>query len=202
MNYSNNDKLRVEIPIIVEGKYDKLKLSAVLDANIITTDGFGVFANTEKAALVRRLAEPCGVIVMTDSDGAGLVIRNFFRSILPKEKIIHLYTPEVKGKERRKKNPSKAGLLGVEGMECELLRKLFSPYSTDNDSSAINNCGNITKTDFYLAGLSGTAESSKKRDKLAKQLELPSNMSANALLAAVNLLCDREGFERFVQNVQ
>ena len=126
------DRLKISIPIAVEGKYDKIKLSSIIDGQIITTDGFGVFASDEKKMLIRRLAEPRGIIVLTDSDGAGLVIRNYFRSILPKDKLINLYTPQIAGKEKRKKCPSKAGFLGVEGIEACKIRSLILPLLADH----------------------------------------------------------------------
>ncbi|MBO5217934.1 MAG: DUF4093 domain-containing protein, partial [Clostridia bacterium] len=127
------EKLKIDIPIAVEGKYDKIKIASIADAQIVVTDGFGVFASDEKAALIRRLAEPRGIIVLTDSDGAGLVIRNYFNSILKKEKIFHLYIPQVAGKERRKKMPSKAGTLGVEGIDADYLRGLLEPFAAGAD---------------------------------------------------------------------
>lgn len=192
-------KLKIDIPIAVEGKYDKNKLSSIVDANIITTDGFGVFASAEKALLIRRLAEPRGIIVLTDSDGAGLVIRNYFNSILPKDKLIHLYTPQVEGKEKRKKLPSKAGILGVEGIEAEILRELLKPFS--NSNAVVSNGRQVTKADFYEDGLSGTESSAERRRILCKKLSLPENMSANALLAAINLLYNYEKYKEFIKNV-
>ena len=202
MDGQNSTKLRVEIPIAVEGKYDKIKLCSIIDANIVTTDGFGIFSSAEKTALIRRIAEPRGIIVLTDSDGAGLVIRNYFRSILPKDKLIHLYTPEIVGKERRKKAPSKAGFLGVEGMEAEMLRKLFEPFAVNSDNSynIFTNKQQVTKADFFADGLSGGEGSVEKRNRLAAALGLPSGLSANALLAAVNMLCGRDEYSRIVNN--
>lgn len=202
MDWQNNAKLRVDIPVAVEGKYDKIKLCSIIDANIVTTDGFGIFSSAEKTALIRRIAEPRGIIVLTDSDGAGLVIRNYFKSILPKNKLIHLYTPEIAGKERRKKAPSKAGFLGVEGMEAEMLRKLFEPFAVNSDNSYNNftNKQQVTKADFFEDGLSGGEGSVEKRNRLAAALGLPSGLSANALLAAVNMLCDRDEYSRIVNN--
>ena len=127
------EKLSVSLPIIVEGKYDKITLSSILDAHILQTDGFGVFNNKEKAALFRRLAEKNGIIVLTDSDGGGRQIRAFLSEILPKEKVFHLYIPKQKGKERRKEKASRAGLLGVEGMEAELLLSLFRPFASGEE---------------------------------------------------------------------
>lgn len=192
------EKLKIPIPIAVEGKYDKIKLSSIIDGQIITTDGFGVFASEEKKQLIRRLAEPCGIIVLTDSDGAGLVIRNYFRSILPKDKLIHLYTPQIAGKERRKKAPSKAGFLGVEGLEADVLRKLFEPFAADTAPSFDKE---VTKSDFFADRLSGGEGSAERRKRLCKLLELPDNMSANALLAAINMLCGFEKYKELIRNV-
>ena len=202
MDWQNNAKLRVDIPVAVEGKYDKIKLCSIIDANIVTTDGFGIFSSAEKTALIRRIAEPRGIIVLTDSDGAGLVIRNYFKSILPKDKLIHLYTPEIAGKERRKRAPSKAGFLGVEGMEAEILRKLFEPFAVNSDNSYNNftNKQQVTKADFFEDGLSGGESSVERRNRLAAALGLPSGLSANALLAAVNMLCGRDEYSRIVNN--
>ena len=194
-----NDKLKIDIPIAVEGKYDKIKLSSIIDGQIITTNGFGVFASEEKKMLIRRLAAPRGIIVLTDSDCAGLVIRNYFRSILPKDKLINLYTPQIEGKEKRKKAPSKAGLLGVEGIEADTLRRLFAPYAGDLTERRPR--GEVTKSDFFADGLSGGDGSAERRKRLCRLLELPDNMSANALLAAVNLLCSVEKYKELLKNV-
>ena len=139
------DRIKIDRPVIVEGKYDKLRLAGILEANILTTDGFGIFNSEEKTALIRSLAEKHGLIILTDSDGAGLVIRNYFNSILPRDKLIHLYIPEIAGKERRKAHPSKAGTLGVEGMETDCLRRLFEPFASEKAMQG----GQITKSDFY-----------------------------------------------------
>lgn len=191
------DKIKLNIPIAVEGKYDKIKLSSIADAQIITTEGFGVFASKEKAALIRRIAEPRGIIVLTDSDGAGLVIRNYFNSILPKEKLFHIYIPKIEGKEKRKKSPSKEGTLGVEGIDADLLRKLLLPFAADEPTTRGRE---VTKTDFFADGLSGTDGSAERRRRLCERLALPDNMSANALLAAVNLLCDYDKYKEMVEN--
>ena len=191
--------IHIKEAVIVEGKYDKIKLSSIADANIITTDGFGVFASAEKSLLIRRLAEPYGIIVLTDSDGAGLVIRNYFNSILPKEKLIHLYIPQVAGKEKRKKSPSKAGMLGVEGIESDTLREILKPFSSGGID--VSKGREVTKADFYEDGLSGTESSSERRRMLCRQLSLPENMSANALLSAINLLYDYDKYKEFLQNV-
>ena len=186
--------LEISRPIIVEGKYDKIKLSRIVRANIITTDGFGIFSKDQKAALIRRLAAENGVIVLTDSDGAGLVIRNYLRNILPSNQIIHLYTPKIKGKEKRKDKPSKEGFLGVEGMELDWLEQALAPFADGGAKPRMK----LTKADFYALGLSGMPNSELRRKQLANRLHLPDNLSANALLEAICLLVSEEEFERAV----
>ena len=187
--------ITLDRPVIVEGKYDKQKLSAVLDTTIITTNGFRIFNDREKRALIRRLAEKNGIFVLTDADGAGLVIRNLLRGCVPKEKITHLYIPAVAGKERRKSAPSKEGLLGVEGIDTETLTRIFAPFATDAQTRGNVRKNAVTKADFYEAGLSGGEGSAQRRACLAEKLHLPPHMSANALLEAVNLLYTAEEFE-------
>ncbi len=184
--------LTLDRPLIVEGKYDKLKLSSIVDSTVITTNGFRIFNDREKRALITRLAEKNGILVLTDPDGAGLVIRNLLRGCVPKEKITNLYIPAVQGKERRKNTPSKAGYLGVEGMDADLLTSILSPYAMGGDAPKPK-CA-ISKTDFYMLGLSGGSGSAEKRTLLAKALSLPPHMSANALLEAINLLYTIEEF--------
>lgn len=189
--------LEISRPIIVEGKYDKIKLSRIVRANIITTDGFGIFSKDQKAALIRRLAEDNGVIVLTDSDGAGLVIRNYLKNILPSSKIIHLYTPQIKGKEKRKAQPSKAGFLGVEGMDLAWLEQALAPFADGGAKPRMK----LTKTDFYLLGLSGMPNSEFRRQKLAHILKLPDNLSSNALLEAICLLVTEEEFKQALETL-
>ena len=186
--------LTISRPIIVEGKYDKIKLSRVVNAHIVTTDGFGIFSQAQKTALIRRLAEENGVIVLTDSDGAGLVIRNYLRNILSPDKIIHLYTPRIKGKEKRKNTPSKEGFLGVEGMETEWLEKALAPFADGGAKPRMQ----LTKADLYALGLSGGPNSEIRRRELSRLLQLPDNLSANALLEAICLLVTPEEFERAI----
>ena len=192
---SSGGRFAVARPVIVEGRYDKIKLDSIIDANIITTDGFGIFREREKTALIRRAAERSGVIVLTDSDGAGLVIRNYINSILPRDRIVHLYIPEKYGRERRKKTGSKSGLIGVEGMDAELLRVLFRPYATGRSEPGAATRGGITKLDFYEDGLSGGRGSAEKRRALARMCGLPTNISSNALLTALNMLYTREEYK-------
>lgn len=194
------DKLKILYPVIVEGKYDKIKLDSIIDANIIRTDGFGIFKKDELKDILRRLADKFGkVIVLTDSDGAGRVIRSHLRGILPKGSIIDLYTPDIKGKEKRKTSPSAAGLLGVEGMEADLLRELFRPFS---DSLEVSARGDITKLDFYEDGLSGGAGASGKRERFCRCVGLPKEMSANALLSAINMLYTRQEYYSVLERIE
>lgn len=190
--------LEISLPIIVEGKYDRERVLSVARATVVTTDGFGIFRKDEKAALIRRLAEAGGVIVLTDSDGAGLVIRNYIHGILPPDKVFDIYTPEVKGKEKRKAEPSKAGLLGVEGMDRGWLENALLPFS----GTVVRRAPTVTKTDFYLLGLSGGEESAEKRKRLATLLSLPTNLSANALINAINIAVSEEEYLSAVEKIK
>ena len=183
----NDEKLVIPYPVIVEGKYDRQKLASVIDAQIITTDGFGVFKNREKAALIRALAKKTPVIVLTDPDGAGKVIRSHIAGLIPPERMIRLYIPRIEGKEKRKTLPSAEGVLGVEGMDVLLLRELFLPFR-NGDAAARAAVNPLSKTDFMLDGLSGGSNSSARRDEIAKKVGLPAGMSANALLAALRIM--------------
>ena len=186
------EKLKIEFPIIVEGKYDKIKLSSIVEGCIIATDGFGVFKNSERLALIRSLSKRSKIIVLTDSDGAGKVIRSHITSAIPKDRLIQLYTPQIEGKERRKDHASKEGYLGVEGIEAEMLYKLLEPFSSGRGENEC--CEEITKADLYRAGLTGAPESTAKRDALAVELGLPRAMTPNSLLAALNVLLTKEKF--------
>ena len=182
------ERLKIPYPVIVEGKYDRLRLLSVIDAHIITTEGFGIFKKSEKAALLRTLASKGGIILLTDSDGAGKLIRSHVMSCVPADKVINLYTPEIYGKEKRKAEPSAEGKLGVEGMERELLYNLFLPY-VDEKALEIKRENPLSKTDFYKDGLSGGKNSGELRDRIARKFSLPSGMTANALLAALKMVC-------------
>lgn len=186
------EKLKIRLPVIVEGKYDRLRLLNVMEAHVITTDGFGLFRSHEKAALIRALAAASPLIVLTDSDGAGRLIRSRISQMIPADRLIQLHIPRIEGKEKRKSVPSAEGTLGVEGMEEQLLRKLFLPYSGEDIPSAASNP--LSKTDFYIDGLSGGADSAAKRDALAAKFGLPPSMTANALLAALRLVCSYEDY--------
>ena len=195
-----NDRIKISLPIAVEGKYDKSTILSVFDTTVITLGGFGVFNSKEKQALLRRIASR-GIIILTDSDGAGKVIRSFLNGIIPKDKIYNLYIPKIKGKEKRKTSPSKEGLLGVEGIGREELIRVLSPFIVDDRDAAYKSKKStelITKVDFYVDKLTGAEKSSERRDMLAKHFELPEGMSANALLEALNIITDRDGYKEAV----
>lgn len=180
--------------IVVEGRYDKNTLSQIVDATIIETSGFGLFNDKEKQNLLRRLAEKCGLIVFTDSDGAGFVIRNFIKGCVPKEYVKHAYIPDIPGKERRKSKSSKEGKLGVEGMTPEIIIKALKNAGATIDGESTNAAAKISKADMYAKGLSGKADSAAKRQELIKKLDLPEKMSADALLQVLNVLMTRDEF--------
>ena len=191
---AHKEKLAIPYPVVVEGKYDKIRLSNIIDAQILVTDGFGIFRKEEKRLLLRRLAAERPLIVLTDSDGGGKIIRAHLSGMLPRDRIIPLYIPQIKGKERRKDKPSAAGTLGVEGMEDDLLYELFLPYAQDGDPLA-RACENpLSKVDFFEDGLTGGANSAAKRDELAARVGLPAGMSANALLEALRLILSYEEY--------
>ena len=184
---------RIREVIVVEGRYDKNALKQVVEATVVETGGFGVFNDKERLALLRRLAAERGLIVLTDSDGAGKLIRSHLTSALPKDRLIQLYIPKIAGKEKRKAAPSAEGTLGVEGMEQQLLYDLLKPF--ENDEAVARAAENpLSKADFYRDGLSGADNSTVRRDELAKMLDLPSGMSANALLSAINMIITKEVF--------
>jgi len=189
--------LRIQEAIVVEGRYDKNTLSQVVDTLILETGGFQIFKDPEKMALLRRAAQRRGLIVLTDSDGAGFVIRNRLKGAIPAEQLKHAYIPDVYGKERRKRKPGKEGKLGVEGMSPDVLeRVLRRAGATFLEGEAARASGPpLTKGDLFAAGLSGGAGSGEKRLALLRRLELPEHMSANALLAVLNGCYTREEAE-------
>ncbi len=187
------EKLKIRQAVLVEGKYDKIKLQQLIDAPIFTTGGFSVFSSGEKAVLLRRIAEKDGLIILTDSDPAGFVIRNKLKGMLPKDKVLHLYAPALTGKEKRKKVPSKAGILGIEGLSAETLRRLFEKSGVAfedgfgeyrKERSAVA----YTKADLYAVGLCGKTDSAARRDDFCAKNDLPRGMTAGALLEAINIL--------------
>ena len=179
--------------IVVEGRYDKNTLSQIVDATIVTTDGFGIFRDPERQGMLRALAERRGIIVLTDSDGAGQVIRGFLNGIVDPNYVKNAFIPDVPGKERRKRAPSKEGKLGVEGMTPEIiLNALRAAGATIDGTEAPKYGGSITKADLYALGLSGGKNSAEKRKTLQKAYALPERMSANALLQVLNVLSTKE----------
>ncbi len=185
--------LKVEEVIVVEGRYDKNALSQVVDAVILETGGFGIFNDRQKQKLLRTLAEKRGLIVLTDSDGAGFVIRNFIKGCVDPAYVRHAYIPDIRGKERRKSAPSKEGKLGVEGMRPQvLLEALRRAGASVNEGSEQTPA--ITKADLYARGLSGGEGSAQKRRALQSRLDLPEHLSADALLDVLNALMSREEF--------
>lgn len=192
-------KKRITLPIVVEGKYDKITLTSLFDCTVLTTDGFGIFNSKEKQLLIRRIAKD-GIILLTDSDGGGVQIRSFLRSILGGEKVHNLFVPKIEGKERRKSKPSAAGTLGVEGMSREVLERVLLPF-TDGEKLDTGTGETVTKLDFFEDGLSGGKDSLRKRAELCALMNLPSDMTANALLEAVNLLYTREEYLRLIEKL-
>ena len=186
--------VRIREAILVEGRYDENTLSQIVDAAIFETSGFGIFKNREQMALLRRVAEKQGLIVFTDPDGAGFVIRNHIKSAIPGKYLKHAYIPDIPGKERRKAAPGKEGKLGVEGMTPEIILKALRDCGATMDGEEKVHREPVTKQDFVDMGLSGGPGSSEKRKALLKKLDLPEHMSSNAMLQAVNLLYTREEF--------
>ena len=180
--------------IVVEGRYDKNTLSQVVDAVIIETSGFGVFNNKEKQQLLRTLAEKRGMIVFTDSDGAGFVIRNFIKGCVDPKYLKHAYIPDIYGKERRKAKASKEGKLGVEGMKPEVLLEALIAAGATVDGVSEDKKATITKADMFSMGYTGKPDSSKRRVELLKTLGLPEKMTGSALLDVLNVIMTREEF--------
>lgn len=186
--------LKTDKIIVVEGKYDKIKLNSIIDGVVVATDGFGIFKDKEKQRFLRKLAEKKEIVILTDSDSAGFVIRNFLSGILPKGKIIDAYIPDVFGREKRKTEDSKEGKLGVEGVSAELIK-------TALEKAGVFVCEEqtekrlITKQDFYNDGLTGGADSKEKRKKLLKSLDLPEKMTANAMIEIFNAFMSYDDYK-------
>ena len=181
--------------IVVEGRYDKNTLRQVVDAVVIETAGFGIFNDTQKQKLLRSMAASRGLIVLTDPDGAGFVIRNFIKSCVPSEQLKQAYVPDIRGKEKRKARPSREGKLGVEGMRAEiLLQALRRAGATFEDAQSTQTGQKITKSDLFRLGLSGRERSAQKRAEMIRELDLPEHLSADALLDVLNATMSREEF--------
>ena len=193
--------VKIKEAILVEGRYDKNTLSQIVDAPILETSGFGIFKDKKQMALLRQVAEKRGLIVFTDADGAGFVIRNHVKSAIPGKFLKHAYTPDIFGKERRKDKAGKEGKLGVEGMKPEIILEALRKAGATIEGEKPSASNAITKQDLMDLGLSGGADSSAKRLALLKKLNLPEHMSANAMLQALNLLYSLEELERIVSEI-
>lgn len=192
--------LKLKEVVIVEGKYDKIKLSQILDALIIDVGGFNIFKNKEKVQMIKKLADKNGVLILTDSDHAGFMIRNYLNGIIPQDKIKHVYIPDIIGKEKRKKTYSKERKLGVEGVDDKIILDAINKVSLKEEEKT-NNIKEITKMDFYEDELSGRDNSSDKRKKLLKKLNLPENLSQNALIKVLNKTISYDEYKRVVEEL-
>lgn len=193
------DKIKLSEAVIVEGKYDKIKLSNILDAFIIETNGFAVFKDKTKLSFIKKLAKERGIIILTDSDHAGFMIRNYISSGVPKEQIKNVYIPDVFGKEKRKNAPSKEGKLGVEGMTKEVIVEALSKAGITSSKSMFSDP--VTTVDFYDLGLTGGAGSKAKRKALCKVLDLPEFLSTSSLISCINNFMTKEEFYSVCQNL-
>ena len=189
--------IKINEAIIVEGKYDKIKLSGIVDTVIVSVNGFNVFKDADKQKLIRKLAQSRGIIVFTDSDRAGFLIRNFICGIVQSEKVRHAYVPQIEGVEKRKSEASKDGFLGVEGISDDILLDAILKASTRREEKK----DTITKADFMRLGLSGRPDSREKRGKLLKNLDLPKGISANALVEILNLVYNIEEISDFLNRL-
>lgn len=194
-----DEKIKLTEAVIVEGKYDKIKLSNILDAFIIETNGFAIFKDKSKLSFIKKLAKERGIIILTDSDHAGFMIRNYISSGVPKEQIKNVYIPDVFGKEKRKDTPSKEGKLGVEGMTKEVILASLEKAGVSSTSSVCDNP--ITTVDFYDLGLTGGANSKAKRKAVCKALDLPEFLSTSSLISCINNFMTKEEFFDLCQNL-
>ncbi len=192
------DKIKLIYPIIVEGKYDKIKIESIFETPVITTEGFGIFKNVEKRALIKKLCDKSPVIVLTDSDRAGKVIRSHLSSLVPPDRAIQVYVPQLEGKERRKDAPSADGYLGVEGLNREILIRVLSPYAGEPGQTGFS-YREITTREMYELGLTGHSDSALKRDRLCKQIGLPEHMTAKAFRKALGLLMGPDELRKMLQ---
>lgn len=189
---------KIKEAIIVEGTYDKIKLSSFIEAIIFVTGGFSVISNKKKLASIKTLAEQTGIVILTDSDSAGFKIRNYIKQSITTGTVKHAYIPDILGKEKRKSKPGKEGLLGVEGISPEIIIKVLRDAGCviNGESECKKNTDPITKADLYLLGLSGNADSEKKRHTLSRELGMPSKISANMLVSVLNRLMTRDEFSK------
>ena len=194
--------IKTDRVVIVEGKYDKIKLTSILDAVIIETDGFAIFNDKEKQKLIRRLAETKGLLILTDSDSAGFKIRSFINGITKSENIKNVYIPDIYGKEKRKTEMSKEGKLGVEGMKTEIIMSALQKAGVFCSENEKQEGREITRTDFFEDGISGRENSSEIRKELARKLQLPERISSSALLKIINLYMTYDEYKNIVNNLK
>ncbi len=193
--------IKIKEAVIVEGKYDKIKLSSVIDGLIIETNGFQIFSDKKQMELIRRLADSRGLLILTDSDGAGFMIRNYLAGSIPPEKIRHAYIPDILGKERRKDRPSKEGKLGVEGVPVKIILDALKRAGVVCGSDGSPAGRKITKTDLYLAGLSGGDNSAQKRQVLLRELSLPEHLPVNSLVGVLNSIMSYDEFQKLLDKI-
>ena len=194
--------IKIDRAVIVEGRYDKIKLTSILDAVIIETEGFGIFNNKEKQQLIRRLADTKGLLILTDSDSAGFKIRSFIKGIVPAETIKHAYIPDIFGKEKRKTEASKEGKLGVEGVKKELILEALEKAGVFCEETENTEKREITKLDLYEDGLSGRADSDALRKKLLFHLQLPERLTSNALVQILNTFLTYDEYKKAVEEIK
>lgn len=193
--------IKIRQAVIVEGKYDKIKLESILDTVIIPTDGFGIFKDKEKQKFIRALAENRGIVIMTDSDSAGFVIRSFLSGIVKPEQMTHVYIPDVLGKEKRKAEPSKEGKLGVEGVSTKVILEALAKAGITGETEPDADRPQVTKTDLYEDGICGKSNSLAKRKVLLKALGLPEKTSANSMLKIINTYLSFEDYKQAVKKI-
>lgn len=191
--------IKLREAVVVEGKYDKITLGNIIDATIIQTNGFGIFKDKEKCALLRRISQKNGIIIITDSDSAGALIRAHLKNVCAGGSITNVYIPRLEGKEKRKAHPSKEGFLGVEGMSEQVILSALERSGITPEGECLSRGRRITKADFYALGLSGRENSGDVREALARFLDLPCGMSSSAFLDAVNAVF---GYEEFIKAVE
>ncbi len=194
--------IKIDRAVIVEGRYDKIKLSSILDTVIIETEGFGIFNNKEKQKLIRKLADTKGILILTDSDSAGFKIRSFIKGIVPAEQIKHAYIPDIFGKEKRKTEPSKEGKLGVEGVKKELIIESLQKAGVFCEETTPQEKREITKLDLYEDVLSGRENSDELRKKLLLHLDLPERLTSNALVQILNTFLTYDEYKKAIEEIK
>jgi len=193
--------IKISQAVIVEGRYDRKKVENILDTLIIETNGFAIFKNKEKQALIRRLANTRGIVVLTDSDTAGFKIRSFLGSIVPPEKIIHAYIPDILGKEKRKDKPSKENKLGVEGMSAEIIMQALDRAGVTCEQGEKTDRKQVTKIDLFEDEITGAQNSKAKKALLLKKLDLPERLSTNSLLKLINTFMTYDEYKKIISEI-